>query len=206
MKYFNSLPKVVYTDKNNTRTLYTNLMSRASVIPSVLNNALSFYDYDIQDEDTPEIVAHKYYGDINRFWIVLYCNQINDPLWDWPLSNRKFQQYMANKYNGSNSNPSGLYPDSIHHYEIVKLKTSSSTTQTQEERIICSQEDYDAATFNDYPIITVGSETISFVITKKIVTNYEYEYELNESKRKIKILNKEYAAQFEKEFVNLMKN
>ena len=43
MKYFNSLPKVVYTDKNNTRTLYTNLMSRASVIPSVLNNALSFY-------------------------------------------------------------------------------------------------------------------------------------------------------------------
>jgi len=47
---------------------------------------------------------------------------------------------------------------------------------------------------------------ISFEITKKIVSNYEYEYELNESKRKIKILNKEYAAQFEKEFVNLMKN
>ena len=74
MQYFNSLPKVVYTDKNNNRTLYTNLMSRASVVPGVLNNILSFYEYDIQDQDTPEIVAHKYYGDINRFWIILYCN------------------------------------------------------------------------------------------------------------------------------------
>jgi len=204
MQYFNSLPKVVYRDKNNNRTLYTNLMSRASVVPGVLNNILSFYEYDIQDQDTPEIVAHKYYGDINRFWIILYCNQINDPLWDWPLSSVKFQKYILNKYDGSNS---GNLPSSVHHYEIIKQKTSSvSPNEIQEERIICSPEQYFSSPYFDSPTITIGTEVISFEITKKIVSNYEYEYELNESKRKIKILNKEYAAQFEKEFVNLMKN
>ena len=66
-------------------------MARASVIPSVLNNALVYYSYDVQDGDTPEIIAYKYYGDVNRFWIVLYCNQLNDPQWDWPLSSNKFK-------------------------------------------------------------------------------------------------------------------
>ena len=101
MKYFNSLPKVVYIDKNNIKTIYTNLMARASVSPKVMKNLLVYYDYDIQDLDTPEIIAHKYYGDINRFWIVLYCNQINDPQWDWPLSSIKFEKYVANKYPGT---------------------------------------------------------------------------------------------------------
>ena len=199
MKYFASLPKVVYTDKNNTKTLYTNLLSRTSIKPNLMNNLLSYYDYDIQDEDTPEIVAHKYYGDINRFWIVLYCNQINDPLWDWPLSSKRFQKYVLNKY--------GIYVDSTHHYEIIVEKTSSiSINEKQIEKIVCSREHYESSPLEDNSTITVGNETISVYTTKKEVSNYEYEYELNESKRKIKILNKNYASQLEKEFVNLMKN
>lgn len=201
MQYFNSLPKVVYTDENNTRTLYTNLMARASAKPSTLNSALVFYEYDIQDEDTPEIVAHKYYGDVNRFWILLYCNQINDPLWDWPLSGRKFEQYISNKYSGQNT------PESTHHYEIIKeTKNSLFPNETQTERIVCSQQEYNEASFGETMSVTIGLETITVYKTKKIVTNYEHEYEMNENKRKIKILNKEYASQFEKEFVNLMKN
>jgi len=67
MQYFNSLPKVVYTDKNSIKTIYTNLLARVSIKPRILNNLLVFYEYDIQDEDTPEIVAYKYYGDIKSF-------------------------------------------------------------------------------------------------------------------------------------------
>ena len=63
MQYFNSLPKIRYVDQNNVTTVYTNLMARASVIPSVLNNALVYYSYDVQDGDTPEIIAYKYYED-----------------------------------------------------------------------------------------------------------------------------------------------
>jgi hypothetical protein len=196
MKYFNSLPKVVYTNENNVKTIYTNLMARASVIPSVLNNALVYYDYDIQDEDTPEIVSHKYYGDVNRFWIVMYCNQLLDPLWDWPLSSRKFEKYVLTKYGGTLSN--------THHYEKVTTKINRTSNITTVETDIISEDDYNDTVYNSTSNYTVGSDTISVNVATKIVTNYEYEIKENDSKRSIKILNREYANRLEREFMDLM--
>lgn len=198
MQYFNSLPKIKYVDKNNVTTVYTNLMARASVIPSVLNNALVYYSYDVQDGDTPEIIAYKYYGDVNRFWIVLYCNQLNDPQWDWPLSSNKFQKYILNKYNTGNLN-------STHHYERVTTKTNINTNTTTIETETISQEVYNSLQSNTTTTYTLGSETIVVNVAKSIVTNYEYENFVNESKRNIKILNKAYADKLESQFLELMK-
>jgi len=196
MKYFNSLPKVVYSDKNNIQKIYTNLMARVSVKPSLLNNLLVFYEYEIRDEDTPEIVAYKYYGDINRFWIVLYSNQLLDPLWDWPLSSRKFEKYVLNKYNGTLND--------IHHYEKITTMTDSTQRIVRTEVDIISEEDYNdlLTSTNNY---TVSQQTTNVNIQKKVVTNYDYEVTLNDSKRNIKILNRDYALQFEREFISLMK-
>jgi len=198
MQYFNSLPKIKYVDQNNVATIYTNLMARASVIPSVLNNALVYYSYDVQDGDTPEIIAYKYYGDVNRFWIVLYCNQLNDPQWDWPLSSNKFQKYILNKYNTGNLN-------STHHYERVTTKTNINTNTTTIETETISQEIYNSLQSNTTTTYTLGSETIRVNVVKGVVTNYEYENSLNESKRNIKILNKAYADKLESQFLELMK-
>jgi len=198
MQYFNSLPKIKYVDQNNVTTIYTNLMARASVIPSVLNNALVYYSYDVQDGDTPEIIAYKYYGDINRFWIVLYCNQLNDPQWDWPLSSNKFQKYILNKYNTGNLN-------STHHYERITTKTNINTNTTTVDTEIISQEVYNSLESNTTKTYTLGSETIRVNVVKGVVTNYEYENSLNESKRNIKILNKAYADKLESQFLELMK-
>jgi len=198
MQYFNSLPKIKYVDQNNVATIYTNLMARASVIPSVLNNALVYYSYDVQDGDTPEIIAYKYYGDVNRFWIVLYCNQLNDPQWDWPLSSNKFQKYILNKYNTGNLN-------STHHYERITTKTNINTNTTTVDTETISQEVYDSLQSNTTTTYTLGSETISVNVVKSVVTNYEYENSLNESKRNIKILNKAYADKLESQFLELMK-
>ena len=198
MQYFNSLPKIKYVDQNNVTTIYTNLMARASVIPSVLNNALVYYSYDVQDGDTPEIIAYKYYGDVNRFWIVLYCNQLNDPQWDWPLSSNKFQKYILNKYNTGNLN-------STHHYERITTKTNINTNTTTVDTETISQEVYNSLQSNTTTTYTLGSETISVNVVKSVVTNYEYENSLNESKRNIKILNKAYADKLESQFLELMK-
>jgi hypothetical protein len=198
MQYFNSLPKIRYVDQNNVATAYTNLMARASVIPSVLNNALVYYTYDIQDGDTPEIVAYKYYGDINRFWIVLYCNQINDPQWDWPLNSNQFQKYILNKYGTGNLN-------STHHYEKITTQTNINTNTTTVDTKTISQQVYNTLEFNTTETYTLGSEIIQVNVAKKVVTNYEYETTLNESKRNIKILNKIYADTLEAQFLELMK-
>lgn len=197
MQYFSSLPKVVYFDKGGNSTVYTNIMSRANIKLSLLNNPLLFYTYDVQDEDTPEIVAYKYYGDSYRYWIVLYCNQILDPQWEWPLSRKDFDTYVNNKYDVMNIN-------SAHHHEkiITQYEQNTLTTTTNVVTI-----DYDTylglmETTNTYNLPT-GPVTVS--VTKREVTNYQYELEKNESKRNIKILNKLYANQLETEFKSLMR-
>lgn len=200
MQYFKSLPKVRYLDENNTTTVFTNLMARASIIPSILNNTLAYYTYDIQDGDTPEIVAYKYYGDINRFWIVLYCNKIIDPQWDWPLSSNKFEKYVLNKY------PTSL--NNVHHYEKITTKTNNvqntNSTTTVDNQII-SQTVYNNLPSDLTNTYNIGAEQVQINVKTKAVTNYEYEIEQNELKRNIKLLNKMYTDKLEAQFLELMK-
>jgi hypothetical protein len=198
MQYFKSLPKIIYTDKNNVSTLYTNLLARVSIIPSVLTNALNFYSYDVQDDDTPEIVAYKYYGDVNRYWIVLYSNEIMDPQWDWPLSSSKFE---SNNFSHVD----------IHHYEKIITKTNRTSgtdfdITTSVEKYEISFEEY--LTLNQTVLPTnysFNTGSVDVIIQPKAVSYYEYEYDLNESKRNIRLLNKIYADELESEFVKLMK-
>lgn len=203
MQYFKTLPKIIYTDKNKVSTLYTNLLARVSFIPEMLNNSLNFYLYDIQDGDTPEIVAHKYYNDVSRFWIVLYCNQIMDPQWDWPLSNAQFNKYVESKYED---------PYDLHHYEKVITKTSrgSENDQTVVEKFVISGEEFLHLLYENPfgidPVSTYELPTgfVDITVQPIQVSNYEYELEQNENKRSIKLLNKVYADQLESEFTKLM--
>jgi hypothetical protein len=198
MQYFATLPKIVYIDKDRVSRVFTNLMSRANIVGSLLNNPLVFYTYDIQDEDTPEIVAYKYYGDSYRYWLLLYCNQMVDPQWDWPLSYRQFEVYITDKYQDFNPY------STVHHYEKIITKYDVNTLTTTEDVLIIDEDTYNSIVegTNSYNLPT---GTVTVTTTKKVVYYYDYEMKLNESKRNIKILNKIYADQFEKEFKNLMR-
>ena len=85
MFYFNTLPKIITPDQNGIPILMTNLLARAKLIDELKDNTMLFYSYLIKDGDTPEIIADKYYGDPYKYWIVLYSNNLLDPLWDWPM-------------------------------------------------------------------------------------------------------------------------
>ena len=90
MLYFNTLPKVITPDQNGNYILMTNILTRATLIEELQNNPMLFYTYSIQEGDTPEIISEKYYGDPYKYWIVLYSNQIMDPIWNWPLNYEQF--------------------------------------------------------------------------------------------------------------------
>lgn len=198
MQYFSTLPKVVYYDKNKVSKVFTNLMARANIKPSLLDNPLVFYTYDIQDDDTPEIVAYKYYGDIYRYWIVLYSNEMMDPQWDWPLSRNQFEEYITNKYQDIDPY------SSAHHYEKTITSYDQNTLTTTTNTIIIDEHTYDLLneTTNTYLLAT---GTVNVSVTKKAVSYYEYELKKNESKRNIKILNKNFVNQLETELKKLMK-
>jgi hypothetical protein len=61
MQYFNTLPKLVKTDDKGNSLLLTNILAKANLLQNFLSSPAIYYEYDIQDGDTPEIIAHKYY-------------------------------------------------------------------------------------------------------------------------------------------------
>jgi hypothetical protein len=194
MKYFQSTPKIAVTDKYGNSVIYRNIMARLSIIPAVLKNPLLYYEYDVQEGDTPEIVAYKYYGDVNRYWIVLFSNQMMDPQWDWPLDYRNLVSYIEDKY----QNPTG-----IHSYQKIITLTNLLENTTTVNTYTISESEYNDI-IEETKTIEMASGVVVYQLEKKSLTNYEYEVELNDSKRIIKLLNRDYASQLEQEFQALM--
>ena len=118
--YFQNFPLIPYDSVGNGELkLVTNLLKRVALGAKVRTNVLLFDTYNVQEGQTPEMIADKLYGDSNLHWIVMYVNNITDRYHQWPLTTPQFLAFINDKY----SNPDGL-----HHYEITQ--TSGDTTVT----------------------------------------------------------------------------
>lgn len=135
--YFNSFPKVPYDidgDGLKTETV-TNIFKRLGILREVLSNAGSYTLYEVEEGDTPEIIAEKMYNDSGAAWIVLYANKVIDPQFDWPMSDEVFRKYIIEKY-GSVAAAQSSY----HHYEKIVVtsvgdETYTRTYQVDKERL-----------------------------------------------------------------------
>ena len=206
MLYFNSMPKILTPDVNGDGILLTNLMTRSELIPSLLNNPMMFYKYDIQDGDTPEIVADKYYGDSYRYWIVLYANQILDPQWNWPLNNQQFDAYLTKKYSSAanNSNVLSYTQSTIKEYRKTIISIDSSSLTETTDTFVIDETAYNQPTLSS-ATYHLPNSTVSQTISKSIVNIYDYELEQNEAKRTINLINKIYVSELEHQFKSLMR-
>ena len=112
--YFKDFPSFYYDFKQNDGTTKTsivkditrNIRFRRDILANV-----SLYDqYDIQDGDTPEIIAEKVYGNAQYHWVVMLLNEKFDYISDFPLDEVSLVKYIESKYGVA-----GKY--AIHHYE-----------------------------------------------------------------------------------------
>jgi hypothetical protein len=210
MKYFNSLPYLTTTDVNGNSVVVRNLLIRTGLIPQLATNPLLFYQYEVRDGDTPEIVANKYYGSPFRYWITLYGNQqMLDPQNDWPLSTSNFILYLNDKYaESANGSTNVLYytTGTIHHYEKV-ITSIDNDTKTTAVKVI----EVDQATYNSIQPFTTtstfaGGSSTTYSVSKNAVSIYDYENKLNESKRNINLINAQYTTQIETQYQSLVKS
>jgi hypothetical protein len=75
-----------------------------------LLSQITLYDeYDIQNGETPDIIAAKYYGSSEYHWVVMLANERFNYLEDFPLDYHTFELHVKEKY-GDN-----LYD--THHHE-----------------------------------------------------------------------------------------
>jgi hypothetical protein len=198
MQYFDTLPKVIHTDDVGTSKIVTNIMARVSIVPKLLKNPLNYYQYDIQESDTPEIIAHKYYGDSYRYWIVMLSNELLDPQWDWPMNNTVFARYLENKY------PNIQTSSIIHHYEKIITQYDTDSMTTTINKIQITEDVYNSLPASSTETYNLPAGDVVVTVETNAVSLYDYELGLNESKRNIKLLNSIYVNQIETEYQKLM--
>ena len=217
MKYFNQFPKITTTDYQGNSINVVNILERVEMIPSLLNNSLLFYDYNIQSGDTPDTIANKYYTDPYRYWMVMYSNQMFDRYADWPMEPGLFKDYLFDKYSSATANSLNITANTVTMNQVLKY------TQNTIYQYVKTVTTIDGATNNSntttyiidqnaYANVVKGSKTSTFSYGVTVTVNtqaypqtiFQYEDQLNESKRKINLLNVNYAGAVENQLINLL--
>jgi hypothetical protein len=213
-RYFNFFPRTTYIKSSDSTEIdvLTNITSRFGFEQSFKENTSIFYEYEVRDGDTPEIIANKIYGDSEKHWVILSLNDIVDPNYDWPLEQRTLVRFIDEKYtaNADTANgQSGLVWSKSNIKEYYKIET---TTHNASETITVNRYQVDANTFaNVAPTFTpsVALQDGSFIdveVSKETKTYYDFEIEDNEKKRRIKILKPEFVFAVDQEFRRVISN
>lgn len=203
--YFSKYPKMLYNSK-----IITDILTRVTIRQNYSDKVDLYYEYELQENDTPDIVAYKYYGDAEYHWIILLINNLADGFFDFPLSYIKFNAYLDKKYQseGEFIGRSGLEYSKVtlnaepfrYRTYITTIDNISGNTTTEMYYIDekAYNDDYDNFIFS-YDSMTTQEGSVTYTQRKESISIYDYEYEQNENKRKIKLLRKEYVTQLERE-------
>ena len=178
-EFFVHYPQVNY-DITGTKPVKTktaiNIMIKAKIKRMLQEDILNYFPYSIPESERPDITAFKVYGDVKYTWLIFLINNIQDPIFEWPLNSREFGAYVKNKY-GSLADAK----NTIHHYDqIVRTRTEATGTT---EAIPEARIEVDVTTYNSLD-----------EAERDVVYYYEWEVDRNEAKRDIKLIDSRYVA------------
>ena len=118
MSYFSKFPLFVYDMKNdNNYKLLPDILRRVKLRATIKSGGMLFDKYDVKENEKPEDVAYKWFGDAELHWVVMLLNDITDRYHDWPMSEAQFLQFVNEKYSNV---------DAVHHYEISQSSGDTS--------------------------------------------------------------------------------
>ena len=117
--YFSAFPIIQYDSVGNKNYKdVTDLLKRVVVRAKVKANTTVYNSYNVKEGETPEILAHRFYGDSEFHWIILLANDITDRYSQWPMNYNQFLTYMNDKYTNANA---------THHYYIEQTSGNTDT-------------------------------------------------------------------------------
>ena len=183
-KYFRQVPDFQYVSRLPNATIsdyitVKNLFKRGKLKENVAADATLFSKYQVKGDDRPDQVAFKFYGDENLDWLVMLSNNILNLQNEWPLLQAEFDRYLIDKYETYEN------LNSVHHYETIEIKSSTGVVIVPAGLTVDSNY---SVTYFDW--ITELEVTENNIVTP--ITNLEYEEQLDDKKRNIYLLKKEY--------------
>ena len=207
-KYFSKFPKTYYTLQSLPYgvDVVTNIISRFSLEQSFKDNTSIYEKYNVQESDTPEIIASKIYDSSERHWIVLAMNDIVDAQFDWPLDYRTLITFINSKYTANASvGQTGLNwaQQNTQAYYSTEKRTTIRTGDYLEKKIQIDANTYANVSVTTSNVTLKDGNQITIAISKETKSYYDYEIEENENKRQIKLLKPEFAFALEQELKNV---
>ena len=165
--------------------LATNLLSRVRFADEVLKSVSGYYKHRIQEGERPDTIAEDYYKDSNLAFLIFLANDIQDPLYDWPLFGNSLTNYIKEKYESLDS-----ARITVHHYEQILRSGSDKTADTPkilEKVAVIDKDTYDL----------LGATE------RKIIYNYDYEIMRNNAKKQIVLIENTFSKQILNELKSL---
>jgi hypothetical protein len=185
--YFRLVPELEYVSrlpgaKIGDYIKVKNLFRKGEIRKDIFQNLAFFEKYKIVGDDRPDNVAFEVYEDSKLDWIVLLSNNVLNIQSEWPLPQTDFDRFILDKYGDYNT----LY-NGIHHYETEEVKNSQGVTIVPAGFQVNSSYSVSYYDFFIEQQITTGN-----IATP--VTNYEYEEKVENDKRNIFLLKKDYVG------------
>lgn len=225
--YFRYFPNLDYVSRqldrssNDEYVTVKNIFKRPRLREDIASVATVYEYYTIPGNLRPDEIADRQYGDPNLDWVILITNNIQNYQQDWPMDDLTFRKYLLDKY-GEEEN---LYK--IHHYETSAFEDGFTRTVIPDGLVVDSNYNisvYDQRSnqelkYNDnIPVEqspaakvdlhgTVFDENGQVILGTGItpITNYKYEFDLNEQKKNIIILKNQYLGVFIDDMKKIMK-
>ena len=187
MTYFRELPNLEYenflSDSNGSGDyiLMKNIFVRGKLRDDLQNVFTIFNKYIIEENERPDQIALKLYGDPGLDWVVRMVGEVTNMPNDWPISSQQLYEFCVEKYDGEK----GMYETK--YYQTTEVKDSQGRILlagglTVDENFTIPDPDPD--------------HQGNIINPTEPVTNYAYETNLNDSKRELYVLKKGYIGQF----------
>lgn len=137
-----------------------NILLRVGVRENTIKPNYVFMPLTLQEYERPDTVANDLYDNSVYDWAIRLVNKQIDPYFDWHLSGEQFEKFLSKKYGSIKT-----AMESIVYYKH----------NTQVDIIINN---------TTYSLLPVGDQS-----DYTAVTAYDYENELNESKKNVLVVN-----------------
>ena len=209
MGYFRELPSLFYPSplphKNSTGDFIqiSNIFRRTKLVDYLKENVTVFNKYVIEDGERPDTIADVLYDSPKFDYVVIIVAGITNINHEWPLQDFQMYNFALNKYG------SEIEMNKIHHYETFEISDSSNRQILPPNLIVDETFKIDGSSVrfggNRFILKSEAGNrqlddkfeyTISTDNIARPVTNFEFEINENEKRRKIDVLKDGFLQTF----------
>lgn len=217
MPYFKYFPYVQYEFPDEVVRSFKNISLRPDLVKE-LKSPQNLEEYLVTDNETPELIAYKFYNDVSLNWIIMLANDVLNLYEDWPKSSQHLEDYIYDKYRvqkDSEGIERTLTNEQV--YEFVSFVGSPTNgfkgaidldSENGPKVVITPRHFIDSDNLEyGYSTWSITTDAYGRTIKKPQLTpvsHYDYEQDLNDEKKRIYVPSASLAVKIKKEMRDIL--